>query len=95
MVQVKRVGQPKVRTAKVKLLKGVVLGPGEVGQPGDIYELPKHVATQLVATKQAEYTDEGDPSEGDDPGAQAHKDGYSTVTVEEATNRDPRPRKRN
>lgn len=91
MAQVKKIGQPAVRTAKVKLLKGVVLGPGEIGYPGEIYEVPKHLATQLVFCEQAAYTDEGDPSDGADAGAQAHRDGYKTATVESATNRDPKP----
>jgi hypothetical protein len=83
-----------VRTAKIKLLKGVVLGPGEIGAPGEIYEVPKYLATQLVHAEQAEYTDEGDPSEGADAGAEAHKNGYSTVTMEDATNRDPKPKRK-
>jgi hypothetical protein len=91
---VKRINQPPVRTAKVKLIKGVVLGPGEVGAPGEIYEVPKHLATQLVHSGQAEYTDEGDSSEGADAGAQAHREGYSTATMEEPTNRDPKPKRK-
>lgn len=94
MAQIKKIGQAPVRTAKVKLLKGVVLGPGEIGAPGEIYELPKHIATQLVHSGQGEYTDEGDPSEGADPGAKAHRDGYSTVTMEAPAARDPKPVRR-
>jgi len=91
---VKQINQPLVKTAKVLLLKGVVLAPGQVGRAGEIYELPKHMATQLVANRQAEYTDAGAPSEHDDAGAVAHKDGYDTVTVEAPTERDPKPKRK-
>jgi hypothetical protein len=91
---VKRINQPAVKTAKVKLLQGVVLGPGETGERGDIYEMPKHLASQLVGSGQAEYTDEGDPSEHDDAGAATHREGYSTVTVEPPSERDPKPKRR-
>jgi hypothetical protein len=83
-----------VHTAKVKILKGVVIGPGCDAEPGEIFEVPKHIASQFVSTGQAEYTDEGQPSEHDDPGAAAHQAGYSTVTMEQSTNRDPRPKKK-
>lgn len=85
---------PPARTAKVKFLKGVCLGPGQDANPGEIYELPKHVATQFVSNRQAEYTDEGDPSEHDDPGAAVHREGYSTTTLERPTDRDPKPKKK-
>lgn len=94
MTHVKRLGNVLAKTAKVKLLKGVIMGPHEVGKPGDIYELPKHQASELVAYKQAVYTDEGDASEHDDAGAAVHEAGYETVTMEEPTTRDPRPRRR-
>jgi hypothetical protein len=95
MTQVKRIMPPAPpKTAKVKFLKGVCLGPGVDAEPGEIYELPKHMATALVSNKQAVYTDEGDSSENDDAGADAHQAGYSTVTVEEPTNRDPKPKKK-
>lgn len=87
-------GPAPAKTAKVKFLKGVILGPGQVAEKGDIYELPKHLATQLVSSGQAVYTDEGDPSEHDDAGADAHEAGYSTVTMEAPTNRDPKPKKK-
>jgi hypothetical protein len=77
------------------LLKGVVMGPGQIGQPGEIYEVPKHMATQLVSNGQAEYTDAGDPADGYDPGADAHKAGYGIATLEAATDRDPKPKKKN
>lgn len=95
-MSVKRISAPPapVHTAKVKFLKGVVLGPGQKAAPGEIYELPKHFATQLVTHGQAEYTDEGAPSEHDDAGADAHQAGYSTTTVEVPTNRDPKPKKK-
>jgi hypothetical protein len=94
MAQIKKIGQPLVRTAKVKLLKGVVLGPGEIGHEGDIYEVPKYQATELIGHGLAEYTDEGAPSENDDPGAAAHREGYATVTMEGVTDRDPRPKRK-
>ncbi len=94
MTQIKKLGQPPVRTAKIKLLKGVVLGPGEMGKEGDIYEIPKYKATELVSHGLAEYTDEGTASENEDPGAAAHREGYSTATIEAATDRDPKPKKR-
>jgi hypothetical protein len=85
---------PAVRTAKVKILKGVVIGPGCDAEPGEIFEVPKYIASQFVSNGQAIYTDEGDPSEHDDPGAAAHVAGYSTVIVEKPTNRDPQPKKK-
>lgn len=95
MTQVKRLTKPApVRTAKVKFLKSVCLGGGQDAYPGEIYELPKYLASELVSNRQAEYTDEGDPSEHDDPGAAVHQEGYSTVTMEQPTNRDPKPKKK-
>ena len=93
---VKRINvhQPPAKTAKVKFKKAIVLGHGEVAHVDDIYELPKHKATEFVNNGQAEYTDEGDESEGDDAGAAKHGEGYSTVTVEQPTKRDPRPKKK-
>lgn len=95
MTIVKQIRPPAApRTAKVKLLKGVCMGPGQDGAPGEIYEIPKHVATMLVSNGQAEYTDEGDDSDGNDAGAASHAQGYETVTVESPSNRDPRPKKK-
>jgi hypothetical protein len=94
-MQVKRlVAAPPARTAKVKFLKAVTLGPDQDAYKGEIYELPKYMATQFVNSGQAEYTDEGDPSEHDDPGAATHQAGYQTVTLEQPTNRDPKPKKK-
>ena len=96
MVVIKKLGErAPVHTAKIMLLKGVVMGPGDIGKAGDIYELPTHLATQLISNGQAKYTDAGDPSEHDDPGAEAHEAGYPTVTVEAPTTRDPKPKKKN
>jgi hypothetical protein len=95
----KKLAGPLVRTVKVRILKGVTLGPGEDGEPGDIYELPKHLATELVHNRQAEYTDEGDPLKHDETPAGEPKgvpgDEYKTTTVEAPTSRDPKPKKRN
>lgn len=94
-MKVKKLAQPApAKTAKVKFLKSVCLGGGQDAYPGEIYELPKHVATELVSNRLAQYTDEGDPSEHDDAGAEAHQAGYSTVTVEPPTTRDPRPKRK-
>jgi hypothetical protein len=96
MANVKRLVGPLavIRTEKVKLLKGVVMGPGEDGRAGDIYELPKYLATQLIAHGQAELTDEGDPLEHDETPAAEKGVPYSTVTIESPTTRDPKPAKR-
>jgi hypothetical protein len=94
MATVRKLSRTPIKTAKVKMLSGTVLGPGQVGRVGEIYELPKHLATQLVNMGQAEYTDEGDPSEHDDAGAKANKDGYDVVTVEKPDSRDPKPKRR-
>lgn len=95
MTQVKKINAPApIRTAKVKFVKPVTLGLEQDAFVGDIYELPKHMATQFVNSGFAQYTDEGDPSEHDDLGAAAHNEGYSTVTVEQPTNRDPKPKKK-
>lgn len=82
-----------VRTAKIKLLKGVCIAGGEDGIAGDIYEVPKHQATELVSHNLAAYTDEGEASEGEDAGAEAHGQGYETATIE-PTNRDFKPKKK-
>jgi hypothetical protein len=95
MSRVKKIGAaPVVRTEKVKLVKGVVMGPGEDGEPGDIYEVPKHIATQLIAHGQAELTDEGDPLEHDETPAGEKGAPYQTATIEAPTSRDPKPAKR-
>jgi hypothetical protein len=93
MAKVKKLGVPPVRTMKVKLLKGVVLGAGQVGRAGEIYEVPKHLATQLVASGLAQITTEGDPLQHDETPAE-EKDGYVMVTMERPTSRDPKPTKR-
>lgn len=93
MARVKRVAGPLVRTVKVKLLKGVVLGAGQVGRVGEIYELPKYLATQLIGAAQAEITTDGDPLQHDETPAE-EKDGYSTATLESPTKRDPKPTRR-
>jgi len=94
---------PAVRTAKVKILKGVVIGPGCDAEPGEIFEVPKHIASQFVSNGQAEYTDEGEASEHDDQGAAMHREGYQVATpggstklatLEPATDRDPKPKKK-
>ncbi len=93
MTKVKRLPGPPVRTTKLKLLKGVSLGHGQDGEEGEIYELPKYFATELVSLKLAEYTDEGDPLQHDEtpPG---DKDAIPTATIERPTSRDPKPQKR-
>jgi hypothetical protein len=94
-MRVKRIAEPApVRTEKVKLLKGVVMGPGEDGEPGDIYELPEHIATQLISHGQAELTDEGDPLEHDETPREEKGQPYSTATIEAPTTRDPKPSRR-
>ena len=82
-----------VRTEKIKLLKGVVMGT-EDGQAGEIYEVPKHLATELVSHGFAELTDEGDPLEHDETPAGEKGVPYATTTVEAPTSRDPKPAKR-
>jgi hypothetical protein len=96
-MRVKRVHDgPPVHTVKVKLLKAVILGPGEDGEPGDIYELSRHKATELISHGQAEETDEGDPLVHNEVAAEVSSpDTVRTLTVEAPTARDPRPAKRN
>lgn len=95
---IKRVAGPLVRTAKVKLIKGVILGAGVIGKPGEIYELPKYLASEIVSYGLAAYTDEGDPLEHDETPAGVPRgvpgDEHASVTVEQPTNRDPKPKKR-
>jgi hypothetical protein len=95
-MRVKRVNDgPPVHTVKVKLLKGVILGPGEDGAPGDIYELPRYKATELISHGQAVQTYEGDPLVHNEVIAEAKDpDAVRTVTLEAPTARDPRPAKR-
>lgn len=86
---------PPVRTVKVKLLKGVVMGPEDDGEPGDIYELPRHKATELISHGQAEETDEGDDLEHNEVAAEvSDPDAIRTLTIEAPTARDPKPAKR-
>jgi hypothetical protein len=94
MSRVKKLVGPLVRTEKVKLLKGVVMGPGDDGKPGDIYEVPKYLATQLISHGQAELTDEGDPLEHDETPANEKGVLYQTATIEAPTTRDPKPARR-
>jgi hypothetical protein len=95
MQQIRKMAPPPpVRTAKVKFLKAVTLGQNQDAMPGDIFELPKYMATEFVSSGFAEYTDEGDRSEHDDPGADAHRESYQTATLEPPTSRDPKPKKK-
>jgi len=94
MAKVKKMaGGPPVRTVKLKFFKGVVLDFGCVAEAGDIYEVPKHMATEMVSLGLAEYTDEGDPLQHDETPA-AEKEAFPTVTIEKPTSRDPKPAKR-
>lgn len=92
MAKIKKLAGPPVRTVKIKILRSVVLGPGDIGHVGEIYELPRYLATPLVSQGLAEYTDEGDPLEHDE--TPAEKEQFPTTTVEKATSRDPKPQKR-
>jgi hypothetical protein len=93
MAKVKKIAGPLVRTVKVKLLKGVVLGGGVVGRIGEIYELPRHLGTQLIFSGQAEITTEGDQLQHDET-PEEEKKGYSAATLESPTARDPKPTRR-
>ena len=93
MAKVKKLGGPPVRTMKVKLLKGVVLGPNQVGKAGEIYELARSKATELIFTGMAEETDEGDPLQHDET-PQGEKDSSGVATLEKPHPRDPKPTKR-
>ena len=65
-------------TVKVKLLKGIVLGPGaagpKLGVPGGVYEFPASAAYELVRAGLGEYTGDPEPeleqSNGGDGNAQ-------------------------
>jgi hypothetical protein len=92
-MKAKKMSGPPVHTVKLKFRTGVVLDYGYVAQAGDIYEVPKHMATELVSNGMAEYTDEGDPLEHDETG-DADKDKFPTTTIEKPTSRDPKPAKR-
>src|SRR5690349_9433988 len=95
MARVKKISPvAPVRTEKVKLLKHVVMDVGDDGVPGDIYEVPKHIATQLISHGQAELTDEGEPSEHDETPAEEKGQTYQTTTIEAPTSRDPKPERR-
>jgi hypothetical protein len=93
MATVKKLKGPPVRTEKVLLLKGVILGPGQKGKAGEIYEVPKYLATQLVSSGQAELTDDGDPLAHDETPAE-DKGKFGVATVEAPTSRDPKPLRR-
>jgi hypothetical protein len=93
-MKVKKMKGPPVRTEKVMLLKGVILGPGQRGKAGEVYEVPKYLATQLVSSGQAEITDGGDPVEHDETSAEEKGKPYSTATIEAPTTRDPKPARR-
>jgi hypothetical protein len=95
-MRVKRVHDgPPVHTVKVKILKGVILGPDTDAEPGDIYELPRYKATELISHGQAEETNEGDPLVHNEVIAEAKDpEAVRTVTLEAPTARDPRPAKR-
>ncbi len=93
MAKVKKLGGPPVRTMKVKLLKGVVLGSGQVGKAGEIFELARSKATELIFTGMAEETDEGDPVQLDETPAD-EKDVSGVATIERPHPRDPKPTRR-
>jgi hypothetical protein len=95
-MRVKQVSSgPRVRTMKVKLLKGVVMGHGDDGESGDIYELPRHKAIELINHGQAVETDEGDELKYDEaPAGVKDPETIRQVTIESPTSRDPKPEKR-
>ena len=43
-----------VKTARIRILRAVVLAPHTVGQPGDVYDVPRWMANELVGVGQAE-----------------------------------------
>lgn len=94
MVRVKKMpAGPPVHTVKVKLLKGVVMGPNEYGVAGDIYEVPKHFATELISSNRAVPTDEGDPLQHNEM-PPSSPDEIATTKIETPTSRDPKPARR-
>ncbi len=93
MAKVKKIVGPPVKTTKVKLLKNVILGAGQDGYKGEIYELPLHQALELIGSGKAIETDEGDPAQFDER-TPAEKETFGTVTLDKPTTRDPKPAKR-
>lgn len=94
MAHVKKIAGRVVHTVKIKLLKGVIMGPGHDGVAGDIYEIARYKATELVSHGLAEYTTEGDPLKHDETPA-SEKDDFPTTKIDAPTSRDPKPAKRN
>ena len=84
MVEVKKLDSkvPEVRTATIRILSAVILGPGVDAEKGEIWEVPRHMANLLVGHGQAEIVDvKDDPEE------------YG-VRIETPTTRDPRPKRK-
>ncbi len=82
-MEVKRIEtkNPKEKIATVRILAGVFL-PGVEAQAGEVYELPRHMARELVGHGLAETIEI--PEDPDEIGV---------VQVDAPTNRDPKPKR--
>jgi len=77
--------QQTVKTQKVRILRAVVLAPHVVGEEGEVYEVPRWMANELVGYGRAERV--LDEEEIADP------ETLVTTTLETPTSRDPKPKK--
>jgi hypothetical protein len=57
--------------SRVKLLKGAILGLGQRGVPGGIYDVPEELAVELVDNCVGEYLDKAQPGAADAKHAEA------------------------
>ncbi len=84
MIEVKKLdpAQPEsVKLATIRILSGVILAPGVHAEAGEVYEVPRHMATMLAAYGQAEIVDQDAPEE------------YG-IRIEKPTSRDPKPKRK-
>jgi len=74
-----------VKTQKIRILRAVVLAPNLVGEAGEVYEVPRWMANELVGYGRAERVQDGEEI--------ADPETLVTTTMETSTNRDPKPKK--
>ena len=74
------------KTDRVRIVRPVVLAPHVVAEAGDVYELPRWMANQLIGHGQAERVQ-------DDDGVAADPATLVTTSLETAKSGDPKPKK--
>jgi len=67
---------------RIRITKSVVVAPHVIAEAGEVFEVPRWMAQQFVGQGQAEFV-----------GAAPSTEPLTTATLDDLTNRDPKPKK--